>query len=180
MCLCIVLFVVFTSGRFSSTQLQKQASKESDLQPAIKPTPATLPNQGSVTQTNPQPRQDITTQGVASKQTNIVPVADKATPQLPPKATVAKTDVAPTQVRVNPEPSPKSDVPKAKMERGKKMVKIKVKQGDSFIMLIKDFYGRTDKQVLALVKSKNTHIKDFHNLREGNILYFPNPSDMPQ
>jgi hypothetical protein len=60
------------------------------------------------------------------------------------------------------------------------MVKIKVKQGDSFIQLIKEFYGRTDKELLAYVKSKNSHIQDLHNLRQGNVLYFPNASEIPK
>ena len=60
------------------------------------------------------------------------------------------------------------------------MVKIKVKQGDSFIQLIKDFYGRSDKDLLVFIKTKNPHIQDLHKLRQGNVLYFPNASEIPQ
>jgi len=180
LCACIVVFAVFTSGRFSSTQLQKHSSQERNLQPAINSTPATPPGQGPVTQTNPQPTSDKTPREAASKNTNIESVSGQTTQPLP-KASAQNPGIPFDQEKKGPQDlPPKNIAPKGKVERGKKMVTIKVKQGDSFIMLIKDFYGRTDKQVLALVKSKNPHIKDFHTLREGNILYFPNPSDVPQ
>ena len=60
------------------------------------------------------------------------------------------------------------------------MAKIRVKDGDSFIQLTKEFYGRSDTELLKLVKGKNPHIKDVHKLRPGSVVYFPQISEAPQ
>jgi hypothetical protein len=157
MCLSVLLFAAFRNGYFASIRPQKQAGIE-NVHGVNKPASTFLSNQSIVTQTNSQSSQDKTTNGVAPQQTNIVPAPDKGTPQSLPKSTPPKTD----------------------LERTKKMVKIKVKQGDSFIQLIKDFYGRSDKDLLVFIKTKNPHIQDLHKLRQGNVLYFPNASEIPQ
>jgi len=180
MCVSIVLFAAFRSGYFTSIRPQKQAPIEYQLQTANNPA-LTLPTgQGVATQTKSPPNISTVPQEVALKQTNMVPAPDQITHQPPPESTVPKTNIVSAQAQAAPQPSPKSTVPKAKVERTKKMVKIKVEQGDSFIQLIKNFYGRTDKELLAFVKSKNSHIQDFHNLRQGNVLFFPNASEIPQ
>ena len=158
MCLSVLSFVAFRTGYFASIRPQKQAGIENHVQGVNKPESTFLSNQGIATQTNSQSSQDKTTNRVALQQTNILPAPDQDTPQSLPKSTPPKTD----------------------LERTKKMVKIKVKQGDSFIQLTKDFYGRSDKDLLAFVKTKNPHIQDLHKLRQGNVLYFPNASEIPQ
>jgi general secretion pathway protein A len=102
-------------------------------------------------------------------------------------STFVNNQAAPTQTNFQPAPNqinhqspPKQAVSKAEPEQTKTMVKMKVKQGDSFIQLTKDFYGRTDKELLSFIKSKNPHIQDVHKLRQGNVLYFPNASEIPQ
>jgi general secretion pathway protein A len=158
MCLSVLLFAAFRNGYFASIRPQKQAGIENHVQGVNKPASTFLSNQSIVPQTNSQSSQNKTTNGVALQQTNIVPAPDQVTPQSLPKSTAPKTD----------------------LERAKKMVKIKVKQGDSFIQLTKDFYGRSDKDLLVFIKTKNPHIQDLHKLRQGNVLYFPNASEIPQ
>jgi len=182
MCLCIVLFVAFRGGYFSSHRSQMQTAIESNLQTESKPTPAALPEQRVVTQTNPQSSQETTTQAITPQPKNTVPATGQVASRPPPKNAASETAIMPIQDKTDTQPPTGSTlpVPKAKAERSKKLIKIKVKAGDSFIMLIKDFYGRTDKGLLAFVKSKNSHIQDFHNLRQGATLYFPKASDIPQ
>jgi general secretion pathway protein A len=180
MCVSIVLLAAFRSTYFASTRPQKQAYIENQLQTANKPA-STLPtSQGVATQTKSPPNLSAVPQEVALKQTNIMPAPGQIAAQPPHESAVPKTNAVSAQAQAAPQTSPKSTVPKAKAERGKKMVKIKVKQGDSFIQLIKDFYGRTDKELLAFVKSKNSHIQDIHNLRQGNVLFFPGASEINQ
>lgn len=119
--------------------------------------PATV-RQNVVSQTASLPSQDKKAPVDTSQQANIANPSTQVTTQASPKPTATKND----------------------SERSKKIAKIKVKQGDSFIQLIKEFYGRTDKELLAYVKSKNSHIQDLHNLRQGTVLYFPNPSEIPK
>jgi len=178
--ICIVLFIAFRGGYFSSQGVHKNTSSENTLQRAIEKTPPAQPGNISVSRVNPQLTLDKVSREAAPKHTDIEPGTGQVHQPLL-KASEQNAGVTSDKETASPQdPPPKSVALKGKAERGKKMVKIKVKQGDNFIMLIKEFYGRTDKQVLALVKSKNTHIKDFNNLREGTILYFPNPSDVPQ
>jgi len=179
MCVCVLLFVAFRGGYFASIRPQKQTHNENNPQTANQPA-STLPaSQGVATQTKSPPNPSTAPQEVALKQKNMVPAPGQTTPQPPRESTVPKTNAVSAQVQATPQPSPKSTVTKAKVERTKKMVKIKVKQGDSFIQLIKDFYGRSDKELLTFVKSNNSHIQDFHNLRQGNVLYFPSTSNIP-
>jgi general secretion pathway protein A len=96
----------------------------------------------------------------------------------PAAATQANSQPAPDQK--NPQPPPRQAVSKAEPEHTKTMVKMKVKQGDSFIQLTKDFYGRTDKELLSFIKSKNPQIQDVHKLRQGSVVYFPPASEVPQ
>lgn len=182
MCLCILLFLAFRGGYFSSQHSQKQTSVENNLQTENKPTPPTLPEQSAVTQMNPQPGQEKATQGITPQPKNTETTSDQVASWPPPKKAVSETAFMPIQDQTDSQPSTRSTVPvpKAKGERSKRLIKIKVKAGDSFIMLIKDFYGRTDKGLLAFIKSKNSHIQDFHNLRQGTTLYFPKASDIPQ
>jgi general secretion pathway protein A len=182
MCLCIVLFVAFRGGYFIPQQSQKQTEIENNLQIESKPTPSTLLNQSSVTQSNPQLSRETATQKITPQPNNTVPTTGKVASRPPPKNAVSETAIIPIQNEIDTRPPTSSTVPapKAKEVRSKRLVKIKVKAGDSFIMLIKDFYGRTDKGLLAFVKSKNSHIQDFHNLRQGSTLYFPKASDIPQ
>jgi general secretion pathway protein A len=158
MCLSVVLFAAFRSGYFPSIRSLKQTYNENDLQTVNQPASTVLTSQGVATQTKSQPNKDTTAQVVAPKPTNPVPAPVQATPQPVSKSTAQKTSV----------------------ERTKKTKKIKVQQGDSFIQLIKDFYGRTDQELLVFIKSKNSHIQDFHNLRQGNVLFFPNTSEIPK
>jgi len=180
MCISIVSFAAFHSGYFPSIRPQKQTYNENNPQTANQPA-STLPTSQSIaTQTKSPPNPSTVPQEVALKQTNMVRAPGQVTPQPPHERTVPKTNTVSAQTQATPRPSPKSTPPKAKVERTKKMVKIKVEQGDSFIQLIKNFYGRTDKELLAFIKSKNSHIQDIHNLRQGYILFFPSASEIPQ
>lgn len=179
MCLCVVLLIAFRSGYFSPIYSQKEVSIESNLQAANTSTSFTVSNQSAVPQTNPQSEQDKALQENVPEQSNTARLKEKEVPQSPPKNTISKTDIMVSKTQVDPQTAPKSVLLQTKIERGKRMVKVKVRQGDSFIMLIKDFYGRTDKGLLAFVKSKNSHIQDFHNLRQGTTLFFPSASDIP-
>lgn len=95
-------------------------------------------------------------------------------------AAATQTNSQPAPDQKNPQPPPKQAVSKAEPEQTKTMVKMKVKQGDSFIQLTKDFYGRTDKELLSFIKSKNPQIQDVHKLRQGSVVYFPPVSEAPQ
>ena len=96
------------------------------------------------------------------------------------QATPTQTDSQPAPDQKNPQPPPKPNVSKTEPEQTKTMVKMKVKPGDSFIQLAKDFYGRTDKELLNFIKSKNPHIEDVHKLRLGSAVYLPPSSEAPQ
>ena len=87
-------------------------------------------------------------------------------------AAATQANSQPAQDQKNPQPPPRQAVSKAEPEYTKTMVKMKVKQGESFIQLTKDFYGRTDKELLSFIKSKNPQIQDVHKLRQGSVVYF--------
>ena len=126
----------------------------------------------------------------ASKQLSSAIVADQGAPrqantqtapeQTPMKAVPTATITQDAPEQKNSQVTPKRTPPKTETEPTKTMAKIRVKDGDSFIQLTKEFYGRSDTELLKLVKGKNPHIKDVHKLRPGSVVYFPQISDAPQ
>jgi len=158
MCMSAMLLVAYHNGYFTSRVAQRETGGvlPPHNQTVDKPASTFAVNQNTIAQVASQPSQDKKTPGATLQQANAVHPSNQVTPQVSPKITA----------------------PKSGSERSKKMVKIKVKQGDSFIQLIKEYYGRTDKELLAYVKSKNSHIQDLHNLRQGTVLYFPNTSEI--
>jgi len=75
----------------------------------------------------------------------------------------------------------KTQSPQRKMAKKKGELKKKkgggvtktVKKGDSFIRLVMEVYGTSDQTLCVYVQKHNPRIKDFHNIRAGEKIFFP-------